>query len=199
MHPVAVEALADELVAGEARRGDDRGRFVAGDRQAALVEPDAVARERLRVAQERDVVDRHDQRCGAGGHRQAGRVADVEAEADAAAGGSGATARSDTVARASACRGTRPPVRGARRAARTRCASRTRTPRARCAAGSSVHSSSVHPTDPAGHRLQQLAHVHADPRGAQPSAVAESHECPPITRTDAGEALEVASRAVFRS
>ena len=176
VHAIGIEALADELVAREARRRDDRGGFLAGDREPAFVEPDPVARERLRVTQERDVVDRDDERRGGRGHRQARRVAHVEAEADPRSPG----AVPQLVPAA---------LREQREAPELdpRTESGREAPTLGAGAGGERHDVGVarelgaqelgHPADATGHRLQQLAHVHAD---AQPAAVTASrrHERP---------------------
>jgi hypothetical protein len=83
MDPAPFETLADEFVPGELGRDDDRGGLATRDREPARVEPKAMRRKRLGVAEERHIVDADDERRTGGREREARRVTNVDVQVDA--------------------------------------------------------------------------------------------------------------------
>jgi len=82
VNPVSVETFEHELVACERGWHDDGGGLAARDVETSFVEAHPVRGERLRVTEERDVVDRDDERRGTRRYRETRCVAHVDVEVD---------------------------------------------------------------------------------------------------------------------
>ncbi len=137
------------------------------------MEAEPVGRERLRMAEERDIVDRDDERRRRGRHREAGRMAHVDAQVDAVP----PVTVPDLVAPARCARSEAAEL---HRAPETRVQCTPGAPRAgreRDHVGMARQFTAQHlrhPPDTAGDALEELADVDADPQSRPAIGIGQS-------------------------